>query len=279
LSETLDLAAVDGAVLDMDGVLWLDDLALPGMKELFALLARLDLPYVLATNNAGFSPADYARKLARMGVDVLPTRIVTSAVATATWLQGELPAGAAVYVVGSAAAREAVAGAGFELRDGADAPVAAVVAGIDFELTYAKVRDAAALIRSGARFVGTNGDLTYPTPEGLAPGAGVILAAIQAASGAAPTIVGKPEPPMFAAALRLLGTPAERTLMVGDRLDTDILGARRAGLRTVLVTTGVDAAREIEATGIRPDAVYSGLGELVAAWTSATVRRSGDGER
>jgi 4-nitrophenyl phosphatase len=124
---------------------------------------------------------------------------------------------------------------------------------------------AAALIRKGARFIGTNPDLTLPTPSGPAPGAGVVLAAISAACGVEPTIVGKPEPLMFQQALAWLGTEPERTAVVGDRLETDILGGKNAGVRTILVLSGVTNEELLAGSPIRPDWVFDDIGALSTA--------------
>lgn len=261
--------ALRAVVLDMDGTLWRGDTALPGLVEWFAFLAERHIPFVLATNNAYWPPAHYVAKLAGIGVAVSEGCILTSALATANWLRGELPAGERLFVVGGEALRQALRDAGYVVAPDASEPVAAVVAGIDFDLSYAKLRDASRLIRAGARFVGTNPDLTYPTEDGLAPGAGTVLAALAAASGVEPRVVGKPNRPLFDAALALLGLPAPATLMVGDRLDTDILGGHRAGLRTALVTTGVDAAAAVTEPGSVPDGVFAGLAELAEAWSEA----------
>src|SRR5690606_33050905 len=124
------------------------------------------------------------------------------------------------------------------------------------------------LIRKGAVFIGTNADVTIPTPEGLAPGAGSILAALQAATDCEPIIMGKPNAPMFEAALRALNTDAIHALMIGDRLQTDILGAQNVGIRAALVLTGVATEADLKTSPIQPDVVYSGLPELIAAWSA-----------
>jgi 4-nitrophenyl phosphatase len=147
-----------------------------------------------------------------------------------------------------------------------ETPASIVVAGLDFKLNYDKLKRASLLIRGGAVFIGTNDDATFPMPEGLAPGAGSILALLRTSSGCEPLLMGKPNPPMFEAALRLLGTKPERTLMIGDRLDTDIAGAKRAGMRTALVLTGVSNQADVEDAADAPDAVFAGLPELLAAW-------------
>ncbi len=303
------LEHIDGLIVDMDGVLWLGDKPLPGLHAFFEWLTRRSVAYVLATNNASREPAFYTAKLARMGVVVTEDRILTSAMATADWLQRALPPRAKVFVLGEEGLHRALAGAGFQvvreaiaraphenaharrLADLPDTPgepqtlsalpqagdsltaVDAVVVGIDFGLSYRALRDATLLIRRGARFVGTNGDLTYPSELGLVPGAGSILAALRAATGVEPIIVGKPEPHLFEAALRRLGLPAARTAMLGDRMDTDIVGAKRMGLATILITTGVDDATAARQAGLRPDLIVSGLDELVRLWHEQPARQ------
>ncbi len=142
-----------------------------------------------------------------------------------------------------------------------------MVAGAHFALTYDNLKYGTLLIRGGARFIGTNGDLTFPSEEGLIPGAGSILAALEAATGVKPTIIGKPERMMFDIAVEKMKVRYEQTAMIGDRLDTDILGGQRAGLKTVLVTTGVDSQNAIRQKGIYPDAVFSGLDQFVETWS------------
>lgn len=250
-----------GVVLDMDGVLWRGNEPLPGLIALFDWLRARNMPYALATNNSTTSPQDYAAKLAGMGVpDVPPERIITSSTATAAYLRDHYPVGTRVYMLGGAGLRNALTGAGFEIVE-ADAEV--VVSGLDRELTYAKLTQAALLIRAGAAFIGTNPDRTFPAAHGIVPGAGSILAALIAATDVQPIIIGKPYPPMLTAALALLNTPAAQTLMIGDRLDTDIAGAQQVGMLTALVLTGVTTRAELAANAIQPDFVYEGLPEFL----------------
>ena len=138
-----------------------------------------------------------------------------------------------------------------------------VVCGIDFDLTYDKLKTATLLIRGGARFIGTNPDSSFPSPEGLVPGAGSILALLESASGCAPIIIGKPERGMFEAALRQAGAKATETLMIGDRIGTDIIGAAALGIKTALVMTGVETEQSLRASETQPDLVFAGLPELV----------------
>ena len=262
--KSMTLADIDAVIMDMDGVLWRGDKPLPGLIPFFDRLRARDIPFALATNNSSKSQADYVTKLAGMGVlDVPAAAIVTSATATATYLQQHYPAGTRVYIIGGDGLKQILTAAGF-VRAVHDVQV--VVAGIDFELSYAQLRQATLLIRSGADFIGTNPDRTFPTPEGEVPGAGSILAALSAATDRLPVVIGKPNRTMFEAALALLGTAADRTLMIGDRLETDILGARNAGLKTALVLTGIATREQVANSDIKPDGIFAGLPELMAAW-------------
>ena len=258
---------IRGVVLDMDGVLWHGDRPLPGLTELFGTLGRLELPFVLATNNATKTALQYVQKLARLGVQVRPDQVLTSPGATAGYLRQSFPKGISVYVVGEAALHETLAAAGFvvigpaEVRAGQTAPV--VVGGLTTtNLSYDLLATASLLVQQGATFVATNYDLTYPAEVGQLPGAGAVLSVITAATGVQPTVVGKPYPAMFEAAARLLGTRPEETLMVGDRLETDIDGAKAAGFKTALVLTGVSNRGDIGSSA--PDYVLEDLAALVA---------------
>jgi 4-nitrophenyl phosphatase len=259
----MDFSAIDGVVMDMDGVVWRGDQVLPGAGALLDFLRWRELPYMAATNNSARSPADYVVKLAGMGLTGwTEDQILTSGRVTMSYLRDHYPPETPVFVVGGDGLKAMIARAGYELADNARV----VVAGIDFDLTYSRVRRAALLIRAGADFIGTNEDATFPMPDGLVPGAGSIIALLKTATDRYPVVMGKPHRPMFDAALKALGTSPERTLMIGDRLDTDILGAQQAGLPAALVLTGVTSRRELDASPIRPDAVYDDLNALLAAW-------------
>jgi 4-nitrophenyl phosphatase len=254
------LAQTRAIVLDMDGVLYRGDTLVPGVPEFLASLEAAGLRYAMATNNSTLSPAQYVAKLARMGVAVPETSVITSGVATATYLKGRFPRGTRVYVLGMAALEEAVYADGYFER--AEQDVAVVVSGADFELTYAKLRIACLCIRAGAQYVATNADSTFPTEAGLIPGSGAIVAALRAATGVDPLVIGKPSTTLADACVELLGTRPEETVMLGDRLDTDILSGQRAGQRTVLVLTGVSTRQEVRDSGIVPDLIVETLAPL-----------------
>ena len=259
----MDFSSITGVIMDMDGVLWRGTQPLPGVASFFDFMRQRGLAYALASNNSSRTPADYDVKLRQMGIEgVDESQIVTSGTATVDYLREHYAAGSAVYVVGMDGLRAMIRAAGFIVADEAKI----VVAGIDFDLTYATLKRATYLIRAGADFIGTNGDVTFPLPDGLAPGAGSILAAITTATDVAPIVIGKPHAPMFAAALHALGTTAATTLMIGDRLNTDIEGAQQAGLPTVLVLTGVTKRSDLAGNSITPDGVYDDLPALMAAW-------------
>lgn len=259
----MNLSTISGVVMDMDGVLWRGEMMLPGVDEFFALLRGRGLPFALATNNSSKTPADYVTKLAGMGIHGVEERqIVTSGTATMDYLRSHYPAGISIHVIGGDGLKRMIAEAGFVLGDEASV----VVAGIDVHLTYEKLKQANRLIRGGADFIGTNADASIPTAEGFAPGAGSILAALRTASSREPLVIGKPGTPMFEAALKTLGTTPATTLMIGDRLDTDIRGAQSAGLKAALVLTGVATLADVEAGTIKPDGVFEGLPALMAAW-------------
>ena len=262
----MNISGISALVSDMDGVLWRGDDPLPGIHAFFELLQHKSLPWVLATNNSSKTRQDYVRKLAGMGVPDVPANcIVTSGTATAAWLKRHHAPGTRVHVFGGEGLREELRAAGFCV---ADEDVAVVVAGLNRDLCYEDLHRASHLIRCGARFIGTNPDTTFPAANGIAPGTGSLLAALQAASGVEPLVIGKPHAPMFEAALELLGSAPAQTLMIGDRINTDILGAARVGMRTALVMTGIATREELDSSPLQPDLVCESLQALVEALTT-----------
>jgi 4-nitrophenyl phosphatase len=251
---------IRGCVLDMDGVLYRGDTMIPEVPAFLDALDRAGIAWSMATNNSTNTPQQYADKLARMGIQAGPDRVVTSGVATQTYLKGRFPEATTVYVVGMAALEEAIFGDGYFLPAGRDAEV--VVSGAHFELRYEYLKIACLAIRDGAAYVATNADKTFPSEEGLIPGSGAIVAALTAATGVDPVVVGKPNPEQIASCMRIMGTGPRETLMIGDRLDTDILAGQRAGTPTLLVLTGVSTRQEVAESGITPDIIVDTLGPL-----------------
>jgi 4-nitrophenyl phosphatase len=267
------LANVQGMILDMDGVLWRDNQALLDMPAFFTGVQALGIPVVFATNNGTRSIAMYVERLAGFGVPVEPWQVVNSSIAAADYLARRFPERGRVFVVGEAGVIEALLESGFEPVIEASGPILAVVAGMDRKATYEKLAEATLLIRAGTPFIGTNPDLTFPTPRGLVPGAGAFLAFLEAASGVPPAIIGKPEPYLYRFAIERLGTLPEATLAVGDRLETDILGGQRTGCPTVLVLSGVTGPAEAAAWQPAPDLILPNLADLLPLLAGAAQER------
>ena len=262
--ELLHLSEYTAVLLDMDGVLYRGQLPLPGVNPMLALFERRGIAYACVTNNSTLTPEQYEAKLATMGIRIPAAQVITSSVATRRYLEGVVPHGTPAYYIGMEGLREALFDDGYFIYDEQHPQV--VVAGLDSGATYAKFKIAALAIRAGARFVGTNPDLTLPTEEGLVPGAGSIQALLTAATGVTPLVIGKPEPTMLHTAIAILRADPQRTLVIGDRLDTDIAGAAAAGLASALVLTGVTTMADLEHSALQPDGIYAGLPAMVAGW-------------
>ncbi|XSG84799.1 MAG: HAD-IIA family hydrolase [Methylohalobius sp. ZOD2] len=251
-------------IVDMDGVLWRGSEPMPGIREFFRTLRGAGLPFILATNNASSTPRNYVAKLARMGVEVRAEEILTSGIATAHYLaEHHDPETTRVCVLGEEGLRHPLAEAGFILtgwhKETVDWRADIVVVGKDETLTWDKLATATLNLNAGARFIGTNADTTLPMELGFSHGNGAILAALTAATGLAPSIIGKPEPIMYRQALGRLGVEFHEVVAIGDRLETDILGAVRAGIRSLLVLTGVSTEADLKRAEYRPDWVLADI--------------------
>lgn len=252
-------------ILDMDGVLWTDDQPIGDLPAIFTCIASLGLQVMLATNNATRSVAMFQQKLRAMGVEVQPWQIITSPQAVVTLLRQRFPQGGPVYVVGEQGLVDSLAEGGFSSSQD---DVIAVVAGLDRTLTYAKLKQAARLINRGALFVATNTDATLPTPEGLIPGAGSVIAALQTATGIEPLLAGKPNPTMYQMAFERLNLPPQQVLAVGDRLETDIAGGIQAGCQTALVLSGISTSDQARDSLYPPTIISQDLAQLVGLASS-----------
>jgi 4-nitrophenyl phosphatase len=248
-------------LIDMDGVLYRGDTPMPRLQEFMAFLQDSPIPFMMLTNNSTRTSQQYADKLAGMGVQISPDEVLTSGQATARFLARDYPPGTRVHVFGQDSLRQAIEAEGFVL---ADQDVAVVVASMDRQVTYEKLKRATLLIRRGARFVATNLDPTSPGEEGSLPGTGSMIAALATASETTPLAVGKPERTMFEIALEALGARAETTAILGDRVDTDLAGGRRAGCKTIGVLSGSSSRAEMEEFG--PDFIFEDIAELLQAW-------------
>jgi 4-nitrophenyl phosphatase len=254
-------------IVDMDGVLWRGDDPMPGLAEFFAFLNQQGIAFTLATNNSSRTPEEYVTKLARFGVDVPVETILTSALVSAAYLADVAPSGSRVYVIGGDGIRHALLERGFVLDD---QRAKYVIVGWDRTVTWEELATASLLVHGGADLIGTNPDVTYPTERGPVPGNGAILAAVETATGVKAVVTGKPELPMYKEALRRMDATPETTAMIGDRLDTDIAGALRADLTTVLVLSGIATEEDVTASPVRPDLICADIEELVRRWKGMT---------
>jgi HAD superfamily hydrolase (TIGR01450 family) len=250
-------------LFDLDGTLYLGDRLLPTVRETVLELMRLGQQLIFLTNDATHPRAHFARKLSRLGLPVAAEEIINSSYVMLAYLQQRLP-GERLFVIGEPSLRHELRQAGFYLCDRPD-HVAAVVVSTDFHFNYRKLKAAFDAIRSGALFVATNADRTYPLGDGgEEPDTGATIAAIETCTGhPLDVMVGKPSIYMAQIALRLAGVSPEHCLLVGDNLETDIRMGREAGMRTALVLTGVSHAEHLPASDIQPDYVIRQLADLL----------------
>ena len=232
---------IKAVILDMDGVLWRENEPIGNLPEIFMKMSSANLKILLATNNSTRTPEQYQDKLANFGVSISPDQVITSGMATAYLLKKRFPQGEKVFIVGSEALKLTLKQYGFTHSE---QDVLAVVVSLTRDFDYQILSRAALLINAGADFVGTNPDVALPTPEGLLPGTGAILAFIEAATGKKPILAGKPYPTMMEMALEQLNLSPQEIIMVGDRLSTDIAFGQNAGCATGLVLSGISSLDE-----------------------------------
>jgi len=243
----------------MDGVLVREDHALPGAVEFLARLTVRGKRFLVLTNNSIFTPRDLAARLAQSGLEVPEESIWTSALATATFLADQLAYGSA-YVIGEAGMTTALHEVGYTLTD---RNPNFVVLGETRTYSFETITKAIRLIERGARFIATNPDATGPSADGPVPATGSVAALITKATGRYPYFVGKPNPMMFRSALNRIEAHSETTVMVGDRMDTDIVAGIEAGLDTVLVLTGSTKPTDLEQFPYRPGRVLESIAEAI----------------
>jgi NagD protein len=243
----------------MDGVLVHEERALPGAAEFLRTLTEKQRPFLVLTNNSIFTPRDLAARLLRSGLEVPEAAIWTSALATATFLDGQLPGGSA-YVIGEAGLTTALHAVGYTLTD---IEPDFVVLGETRTYSFEAITKAIRLIGNGARFIATNPDVTGPSAEGPTPATGSVAALITKATGREPYFVGKPNPMMFRSALNRIEAHSENTMMIGDRMDTDVVAGIEAGLDTILVLTGSTSEADIQKYPFRPGRVLPSIAEVI----------------
>jgi len=256
---------IKSLILDMDGVLWKGDAPIGDLPAIFERIRERGLKVAFATNNGSQTPDQYVERLARLGVVVEPWQVITSALGVADLLAEKFPSGGPVFAIGGTGVMVALKNSGFELLSIEEAKNAqAIVVGIDVQINFEKMREATLLVRRGVPFYATNPDKTFPTPRGEIPGAGAWVSVIVTATGVQPIYAGKPAPYLLELARQRLGTSKMQTLVVGDRLETDIAGGQAAGCPVALVLSGISQRDQVEAWEPRVDLVFEDLAELVA---------------
>ena len=266
----LDARALSALVFDLDGVIWRGHTPIPGAVEAVLKLRASGRRCFYATNNSRLSQAEFADRLRAIGLELEDEEVVTSSIATAWHLAAQHEKFSA-YVVGEHGIKGELEKIGGAILSEEEAEIThevdVVVVGIDRFFSYDKLRLAQKFLLRGAPFVATNSDWTFPTEDGVVPGAGSIVAAVQAASGVVPTVIGKPQPAMLLGCMERFKLRADEVVMVGDRLDTDIACAHRAGMRAFWVGTGVHTREQAKSASgdEKPDALFDDLPALAEA--------------
>ncbi len=252
-------SVIKAAILDMDGVLWRSTTPLCDLPELFANLEKHSIAVVLATNNGTNTISQYVDKLKGYGVIIDPHQVVTSTMAVSYLVKKHFPKAGPVYISGSQALIDTLAEYGFfHSKENAQA----VIAGLSWDCNYESIKNTSLMIQKGLPFFFTNPDPTYPTPEGNVPGAGTLLAALETATGVKAMLAGKPLPFLFEVALERLKSLPSETIVVGDRLNTDIQGGYDAHCKTVFVLTGVNSREDLNNWSPQPDLTIDNIQNL-----------------
>ena len=255
---------IKALILDMDGVLWRSDEPIGDLPAIFERIKSRGLKYVFATNNGTKTPEQYVEKLTELGVEIESRQVVTSALGVAHLLEQKFPKGTKIFMIGEDGVPQALKEKGFEILPVVEAQDAQVVVmGIDRAITFDKMREATLLVRRGVSFYATNPDKTFPTPRGEIPGAGAWISVVTTATEVEPIYAGKPFPFMMELSLEILGAKREETLVVGDRLETDIAAGQAVGCPTALVLSGVGTREKAEAWEPKIDVIATDLAGLV----------------
>lgn len=252
------IRAKKGFICDMDGVIYHGNRLLNGVKEFVEWLVKNDKKYLFLTNSSERSPRELSQKLARLGLVVSEDHFYTSAMATSSFLKNQKPDGSA-YVIGEAGLINAIYGAGFSMND---VNPDYVVVGETSSYSYEKIERAVRLVLKGAKLIGTNPDLTGPTENGIVPATKALIAPIELATGKQAYFIGKPNPLMMRHAIRRLGVSLEDVVIIGDRMDTDIIAGIESGVDTILVLTGVTSREGIGMFPYKPMYVINGVCDI-----------------
>lgn len=246
-------------ILDMDGVIYTGSKLISGAKEFVDSLQQGNYKFLFLTNNSYHTPPEIRQRLLNLGIDVGEDFFYTSAMATASFLKVQRPNGCSAYVIGGKGVTDELESAGIEITS--EKPDYVIVAETE-EYDYAKITEATLLIQEGAKFIATNPDLTGPSLRGPVPACGALVAPIQKVTGVTPYFMGKPNPAMMFWARKKLGVHSANCFMIGDRMDTDIVGGLESGMTTCLVLTGVTDREIMNRFPYQPDYVFNHLGEI-----------------
>ena len=257
----IDFRTKKGFICDMDGVIHHGNQVLPGVVEFIDWLHKENKEFLFLTNNSGFTPRELQQKLARMGLDVSEEHFYTSALATAAFLKEQAP-GCSVYAIGEAGLLNALYDAGITMND---VNPDYVVIGEGKSYSLDTLTKATNLVLKGAKLIGANSDLTGPIENGIAPACRALIAPIELATGKQAYFCGKPNPLMMRTGLNILGCHSGEAVMVGDRMDTDVISGMECGMSTVLVLSGVSNRDNIDTFAYRPTMVLDGVGDIVIA--------------
>ena len=255
----IDFNSKKGFICDMDGVLYHGNKLLPGAAEFIKWLHDNNKKFLFLTNNSNSTPKELQQKLARLGLDVSEDHFYTSALATANFLKDQTP-GCSVYAIGEAGLFNALYNAGITMND---VNPDYVVVGEGKAYSLDTLTKATNLVLNGAKLIGCNSDVSAPIENGFTPACRALIAPIEMATGRQAYFCGKPNPLMMHTGLRLLGCHSSEAVMIGDRMDTDIISGLERGLSTVLVLTGVSTTENIKVYGYKPTMVLQGVGEVV----------------
>ena len=255
----IDFKSKKGFICDMDGVIYHGNKLLPGVREFIDWLHQEKKEFLFLTNSSGYTPRELQQKLARMGLEVSEDHFYTSALATAAFLKEQAP-GCSVYAIGEAALFNALYDAGITMND-VDPDY--VVVGESKSYSLDTLTKATNLVLGGAKLIGTNPDVSGNIEVGIAPACGALVAPIELATGKKAYFCGKPNPLMMRTGMRLLGCHSAETVMVGDRMDTDVISGLESGMSTVLVLSGVTAPEDIGHFAYRPNVIFDGVGDIV----------------
>ena len=257
----IDFVSKKGFICDMDGVIYHGNKVLPGVSEFVQWLHEEKKEYLFLTNNSGYTPKELQQKLARMGLDVSEDHFYTSALATAAFLKNQAP-GCSAYVLGEAGLYNALYEAGITMND---VNPDYVVLGEGKSYSLDTITKATNLVLNGAKLIGANSDVSGPIENGISPACGALVAPIEIATGKKAYFCGKPNPLMMRTGLRLLGCHSGEAVIVGDRMDTDIVAGTESGVSTVLVLSGVSTMETLKTYAYQPTVVLNGVGEIVKA--------------